>query len=256
MLSDERHKYICELVNENGAVTAAELVKQLAVSAETIRRDLLLLEKRQLLQRVHGGAVKLGGMERFYALPYRMKQNDDKKHELARFAMSFIENGDVIAVDAGSTAVAFAEALSRTDMHVTVVTHSLDIFEILSEHKNFDVLLCGGRFLNEERAFCGELAIDTMRKLHTRKAFLFVSAVSLKFGICDYHYELYQMQKQILEMADEVFVLADSTKFEKNALFKLDEMSARYTYITDSGIGENLRGLYRENNINIVCSDE
>lgn len=88
-----------------------------------------------------------------------------------------------------------------------------------------------------------------------KKAFLFVSAVSFKFGICDYHYELYQIQKQILEIADEVFVLADSTKLEKNALLKLDDMLARYTYITDSSIGENLKELYRENNLNIICSE-
>lgn len=255
MLSDERHNYICELVNENGAVTSAELVERFGVSAETIRRDLLMLEKRQLLQRVHGGAVKIGGMERFHVLSYRMKQNDDKKHELARFATKFIEDGDIIAVDAGSTAVAFAEALSRKNVKATVVTHSLDIFEILSGHKNFEVILCGGRFLNEERAFYGEIAIETMKRLHVKKAFLFVSAVSFKFGICDYHYELYQIQKQILEIADEVFVLADSTKLEKNALLKLDDMLARYTYITDSSIGENLKELYRENNLNIICSE-
>lgn len=253
MLSNERHEHICNLIRKKGAVTTSELVKKFGVSLETIRRDLLLLEKQQCLQRVHGGAVKVGGMMHFHDLPQRMEENDDKKRELSHAAMEFIDDGDIIVVDAGSTAVAFAEVLKEKKNEVTVITHSLDVFEILSGYKNFNVILCGGQYLGRERAFCGELTLDMMRKIHARKAFLFVTAVSLKHGICDFQMDLYPVQKLMLDMADEVFVLADSTKFEKKALLKIDDMNPGYTYITDGELGEDMYKLYEENHIRVIC---
>lgn len=253
LLAKERQEYIYRLLQSTGAVTTAELMERLNVSIETVRRDLLALEQAQLLQRVHGGAVTMGEMKPFPILSHRMQENEGAKQELAAIAAAQVCDGDIIGVDSGSTALPFAEALKKNLSSLTVVTYSLDILECLGGFKNFQVILCGGHFCAEENTFYGSMALETLEKLHMQKVFVCPSALSLKNGIGDYQKEIYPLQKQLLSSGDEVYVLADSSKFEKSALFQLDAMKPHYTYVTDRGLSPELRRLYRENQIHILC---
>ena len=252
IFAENRQNLIYERIQTLGAVMTADLVSEFQVSVETIRRDLLQMEKSGLLKRVHGGAVKNSDMKRFVSLEERNKAFSNEKRELSSVAMRFIQEDDVIFVDAGSTAICFAQLLKEKFSSLTVVTHSVDVFQILCEKKGFHLILCGGHFLKEENAFYGALALDMLEKLHVQKAFVFPSAVSIEFGICDYQAELFQIQKQVLKCADEIFVLADSSKFEKKALLKLDDMKNDYRFITDSALPNGLEMLYRENDIKII----
>jgi DeoR/GlpR family transcriptional regulator of sugar metabolism len=130
---------------------------------------------------------------------------------------------------------------------LTVITHSLDVFRILCDCEGFSLILCGGHYLREEHAFFGALTLDMLKNLHMQKAFVFPSALSLEYGICDYQEDLYPIQKQLIQSSDDIFVLADSSKFEKKALLKVEEMKKTYTYVTDSDLPEELLQLYREN---------
>lgn len=251
MLANERQDMICSLLRQNGTVTTAELVERFAVSIETIRKDLLSLEQRGLLLRVHGGAVAKGNMKPFAALQQRNRQNGAQKCALAAKAMAFLSEGDIIGIDAGSTAITFAETLKKSFSRMTVVTHSLDVFEILRDHAEFSVILCGGQYKRTENAFYGALTLDMLGSLHLGKAFLFPSAVSLEYGICDYDDDLYLIQRQMMRSSDEIYILADSSKFEKKALLRLDEMRREYRYVTDGGLPDGLKTLYRENNMEI-----
>lgn len=105
--------------------------------------------------------------------------------------------------------------------------------------------------MQSENTFVGELTLDMLKKLHVQKGFVFPSAISLQNGIYDYQTELYQLQKQIMACSDEVYILADSSKFETNALLKLADIDCGATYITDSLLSEELKKLYKENNINV-----
>ena len=122
---------------------------------------------------------------------------------------------------------------------------------MLCDHGEFEVILCGGHYLKQERAFYGPLVLEALKNLHVRKAFLFPSAISLEGGICDYQQELYTVQKQMISCADQVFFLADSSKFEKRALLRLSPVKGDYTYITDRELPEDIRRLYGENGIQI-----
>ncbi len=250
MLSKERQNIIHSLIKRNGAVTTSNLVKKFDVSLETIRRDLLFMEQSGLLTRVHGGAVAVGEMKPFYELDRRNLDNSDKKRELSLLATKFIDENDYICIDSGSTAIIFADILKEKFSKLTVITHSLDVFEIL--HNKFTVILCGGYFFEKEKSFFGSPTIDMINTIHAKKAFIFPSAVSLEFGIYDYQQDLLLIQKAMLKAADEIFVLADSSKFESKALLKLDDMCLEYTYITDSKLAQELKQLYLENNIKII----
>ena len=171
MFANERQDKIYDMIQNNGAVTTANLVDFFCVSIETIRRDLLAMEQNGRLTRVHGGAVAKSGMKPFMELKERNKEFGKQKYELSLKAAEFISNGDIIGIDSGSTAISFAEVLKERFSKLTVVTHSMDVFEMLSNHKDFSVILCGGHYLREENAFYGELTLGMLNSLHIQKAF-------------------------------------------------------------------------------------
>ena len=253
LFAKERQDIIRELIKNESAVTTSELTKMFDISLETARRDLLDLEKAGFLKRVHGGAIYEGNTKAFYSLQERNLSNTAEKDELCRVAVQEICENDVIGIDCGSTATVFARAVAKHFSSLTVVTHSLDVFNILCRHRDFRVILCAGNFDVQENAFYGPLVTDSIKNLHVKKLFLFPSAISLSGGITDFCQELAVVQRQFISSASQVFVLADSTKFETHALLCVSETSAAYTYITDSMLPEKLKKLYIDNGINIKC---
>lgn len=256
MLAKERYSRILHVLQKNSSVTTGELMEMLQVSIETVRRDLLHLERLGELQRVHGGAVTQGVMQPYKALPQRLESNPSGKAELCGTAALLVNDGDIIFIDSGSTAIFFAKALlSRCD-RLTVVTHSMDVFEILSGKENFQVILCGGFYDQTEKAFHGHLTLDTLRQLHVGKAFICPAAISVRSGIWDYHPALVQVQTQAIAASDQVVFLADFDKFEKNAMLKLSETSASHIYVTDSAFPQNYKQLYEDHGLHIITSKE
>ncbi len=255
MFANNRQDMIRQQLETNGAVVTAKLVDQFGVSVETIRRDLMAMEQQGLLKRVHGGAVKNPGMQRYYYLQERTKDFSEEKRSVACNAIRFVQEGDIIFLDEGSTALAFAEMLNERFSNLTVVTHDLGVFQLLCQKPGFQMILCAGHYVQEENSFYGSLVLEAMDNLHVQKVFVFPSSVSMDFGVGDFHPKLHPVQKKMLEIADEVFILADSSKFEKKALLKISDMKREYTYVTDDKLPEGLRTLYRENEYNVFTGE-
>ncbi len=252
MFAKERQDKIYAMICEKDAVSTSDLVKLFKVSVETVRRDLLEMENAKRLTRVHGGAVKVGEMPPFYELAKRHQSRSAEKTALAQIAITEVCEGDFIAVDSGSTAIHFTEAVRDRFTDLTVVTYSLDVFEILRNHKSIQTILCGGHYLPQENSFYGMFTLDMLARLHVDKAFICPSAVSLEYGIYDYQSDIAMIQKKMMEISNNVYVLADSGKYEKRALIKLDDMRSEFTYITDGGLSGELKRLYRENGIHVI----
>ena len=255
MLARERQNRILEMVKNGGAVTTSGLVKKFGVSIETIRKDLLLMERQGLLSRVHGGAIAKNSLKQFPALRERNKEYIEQKKSIAYTAVQMIQNGEIIGVDVGSTAIHVANAIKESLKKVTVVTHSLDVFDILKETDGVRVILCGGQFMASENTFYGPLTLEMFSRLRMNKIFLFPAIVSLRRGICNNSADMCMVQKQMIASADEVYILADSSKFEKTALYKLDDMKEEYKYITDPDLSDELKTLYRENAMQIYTGE-
>lgn len=251
MFANERQEKILEMLKEKGAVTTSFLTKNFEVSVETVRRDLLQMERKNLLKRVHGGAVTMGEMRPLIDLDTRNHEYEKEKNELCEKAVKFIEENDIICIDAGSTAVILCRILKEKFSFLTVITNSMDVFNSLCDYKNFNVILCGGNYKKSENALYGQITLEALDKLYLKKAFIFPTAISLKYGLCDYDFDLCQIQKKMISSADEVFILGDNSKFEKRALIKFDNMNSEYTYISDNSFSNELKKLYKENNINI-----
>lgn len=256
MFAGERQKIILKQLKKGGAVSVSELTRQLGVSDETVRRDLLRMEKEGLLCRVHGGAVQKNTMYGFFSLKERNNNHSLEKTNLSKTALKFISEGDIIGIDSGSTAIALADEIKTKFQNLTIITNSIDVFNILADFNNFNVILCGGNYLSDERAFCGSLALNMLSSLHMEKVFIFPSAISLKFGISDFCRELYTVQSKLMECADKIFILVDSSKFEKTGLYRICHTDKRFTYITDTALSPELIKLYAESDIKIYTGDK
>jgi len=256
LLVEERRDRICEIIKNVGAVETTKLAELFNVSIETIRKDLLFLEKSDKLLKTHGGAVITGEMKPMYALTKRCEEYSQEKHSLSTAAVELISEDDIIGIDEGSTAVAFAEVLKERFSRLTVVTHSLDVFNILAHHKDFKMILCGGNYMKEERAFCGSQTLEALRNLHIQKAFIFPTAISLEFGICGYIDDMLQVQRQLIQSASKTYILADSSKFEKKALLKLCDINSDFYYITDDKLDADIQGIYEKNHLMLYVGKE
>lgn len=256
MLAKTRQEKIRGILRTEGAVTTARLMQEFDVSIETVRRDLLAMEQAGFLRRVHGGALTVNEMMPYRPLETRTKTQNPQKDELCQTAADLVRDGDYISVGTGSTPIHFARVLRQRFKKLTIVTYSYAVFEELKDVPGFELILVGGRFSREEEAFAGPLTQEMYSQLHVQKAFVFPSAISLEHGCGGYEQTLYPLQRLALKHCDQAYILADSSKFERKALYKVDDMRPEYIYVTDSQLPAELVRLYEENGLNVITGRE
>lgn len=254
MFANERRNALLEMLERNQTVTVSELKEKFQVSIETIRRDLEYLEERHALTRVHGGAISNRGMARFTKLCERVSEHTQNKRLLSLTACQYIEEGDFIAVDSGSTAIEFAKVLAENFHSLSVVTNSPEVFDLLSAKEGFELIATGGQYLQEERAFYGHIALDALKKLHVSKSFIFPFAISLSLGVSVFHHNLYEIQRAYLDIADQPMVLADSSKFEKTAAIRLCSLQTPCRIVTDPALPDEVWQMYLNQSVKLVRS--
>lgn len=255
MFAEERYEKIELMIQQFGTIKVSELVEVFGVSIETIRRDLLYLEAHGVLKRVHGGAVTVSKSNGFMELDQRLSEYREEKAQMAKLAVHFIHENDSIAIDSGTTAIELAKVISELGMHLTVITHSIEVFDILNSNQDIKVILLGGQYYRKEKAFYGPLLIDTLDKLHVNISFVFPSAVSRQFGIEDYLLEMIPIQQGYIRIADRAFIVADHSKFENRAFACITRNLDKATFITDSNLSDDIYQDYIEQNIQLIRCD-
>lgn len=252
MFAEERQQQICALLDKGHMVRAAALTQRFGVSLETIRRDLCALEYRGLLQRVHGGAIPVREKKAFYDFSTRLQVQNQQKRDIALLAIEQISEGDVIALDSGTTTWEMAKILPSHFQHLTVVTNSVPVLAALTEEATFQVVVPGGQLATRERVLYGELCLEQLKKFHVDKAFLAPSCVSLEAGFTDYNLDLIRMQQAYLAIADRVIMLADSSKFETTALSRICSIEEGGMILTDANLEPELYQLYVQNEVMVL----
>lgn len=254
MFADERKNKIIAILESRSSVTTSELTELFQVSLETIRRDLEYLESQGALKRVHGGAIAVGHLKNYTTFQERSAEHQPEKRNLALTACSCIQEGDFIALDAGTTTLELAALICERFQRLTVLTHSLDIVKILSGKETIRTILAGGFYLPQENCFYGHLTLGLIHQLHVSKCFIAPAAVSLDFGISDHMQELIMIQKALLEISDQAYILADSSKFETCAPMKICGLRPQFSYITDPGLPDEILEAYQNASANIIKS--
>ena len=235
MLPNQRREKILELIREDGHAKVLDLSRIFKVTEVTIRQDLEKLEIEGSITREHGGAY-LKNMDlnvRNFSL-----QNQDnlaEKRMIARKALGFIEDGDTIILDSGSTTTELAKIITSF-RNLTVITNALNIGLILGAEPGINVILTGGEFKAPTLSLTGQKAADFFQNLHVDKLFLATAGVSLKSGLTYPGISDICVKRAMIESANVTYLLADSSKIGKNAFASLGALSLINYLITDSGI--------------------
>ena len=144
MLPTQRRQAILAQVRQHSAVSADDLARQFGVSVETIRRDLRRLGDKGLLDRVYGGATRPAGRSSEGSFAARSVRRMAAKGAIANLAASFVEPGDTVIIDVGTTALEVARALPAA-FEGRVLTNSVPVAMELSARREIELLLCGGQ---------------------------------------------------------------------------------------------------------------
>lgn len=252
MLAQDRYKKIIEILERDKSVKTSELIELFDVSVETVRRDLEYLENEGCLKRVYGGAVLEEVKKKMPALDLRRYENVEEKEEIANIAMGYIKEGQSIAMDAGTTTLEIARKIKNKFNKLTVVTNSLLVANELTDASKFTVILCGGIFKSDESSLVGDLALESISKLHIDTAFIGVSGISLKDGLTDYPFDEIQVQKKFIEVSDNIIAVGTSNKFEKSALMQICDLKSVDMIITDSKLSQCIYESYKKSGIKVI----
>ncbi|MBB5165552.1 DeoR/GlpR family DNA-binding transcription regulator [Mycobacterium sp. AZCC_0083] len=241
MLPVERHRAITDAVTATGVVSTEALVALLAVSAETVRRDLAVLEERGVIHRVHGGAATAAtrGSGEEPSFTVRSTTERDAKTTLARVAVELLRNGQTVVIDIGTTAVEVARAIPH-DFRGTVATPSLLVATELADRPGIELLVCGGRVRGGDLSCANGHAKAFFADLYADIAFLGSGGVAADVGLTDFHLDEVEVKTTIIANSAHSYVLADSSKLGRVSPHRVCALSALDGIITDSTVPDDL----------------
>ena len=235
MLAIKRLEIISLLLAEHGSVDAGELSNRFAVTPKTIRKDLDKLENMGLLDRVHGGAVLKRSGSNVFPIEQRKQQNLSEKQRIGAAALEYIQEGDSIIIDGGTTTLELARLLG--EKKVLVIVNDLKIALELMNKPNVDLFVTGGR-LRREGAYT-LLGRDTERileKYKAKKVFLGTTALDLESGLSVLNSDEAEVKKAMVSSAQEAICLVDYSKFHHVAFAPFCALQKISTIITDNRI--------------------
>lgn len=227
----ERQEAIFRRALLRRTVRVKELAADLGVHEMTIRRDLDDLVERGRLERVHGGARLSGRTSEEHSHQLRATQNREGKEAIAHSALSFVEPGDVVALDASTTSLALARLLGGHD--VSAIVTSLDAAEALAS-AGVPFVLAGGSFHPPARSFVGAITERALDRLNPDKAFFSAKGFTVETGFADPHLPEVEVKASLIRGAGTVVALMDRTKMGRTALARIVAADGVDVVITDA----------------------
>lgn len=237
MYAAERQQEILRQARERGRVDVPSLAEELQVTAETVRRDLKVLDRGGLIRRVHGGAIPAGRLDFEPDLAERDAVAAEEKDRIARAALAELPagGGGSVVLDAGTTAARLAAALPL-DAELTVVTHALPVAARLADHPGIALHLVGGRVRHRTRAAVDEWALRAYGEINADVAFLATNGFSLDGGLTTPDLAEAAVKRAALRAARRVVLLADSGKHGQEHFARFGDLSRVDLLITDTGL--------------------
>ena len=247
MLADERRQKILEITENRGYVSLQELVTEVDASESTIRRDLEQLDGSGQIRRTRGGASYIG--ESLTGFEDRSTQNMEAKRRIAKMAADLIEPGEGVILDGGTTTLEVARNLVNKSL--MVVTNSLPIANLLANYSNIELILIGGYVYPKTGVSLGPVAVDALRSINVRRLVMSVGGITEK-GLFNSNTLLVETEKQMMDSADEVIVVADHGKFGHSALAHLCPLDRMDQLIVDRDVSENWKNLVKEQGVAVI----
>jgi len=252
VLQEERQANILKLIKEKGFVKIKELEDIFFVTPITIRRDLKELSRQNLIKQVHGGAADIARLSTSFEPLYKTKLylNYEKKQAIAKKAIEFVNSGETIILDSGTTTLQIATELkNKRFKDVVIVTNDIKIADELCTVEHLEVIVLGGVLRKYLYTLYGSFTIDFLKQIKVDNFFLAADAISKENAISNANIEEVSIKKLMIQNSHNVILVSDSTKFNKNAFCKVCGWEKINSIITDDKISDDYIKFFKEMNI-------
>lgn len=256
MFADERKSIILDRLLSQGNVRITDLSREFNVSTETIRRDLNELSDEKKLIKVHGGAIALKHPIREEGYNIRVKQNCEAKKRIGQYAAGFISDGEIIFLDNGATTEEIARSLFNLQ-NITLIINSFNLANILTQkYQKGDftgkIIFIGGAVDCENCMTKGEIALTGITRFSADKAFIGATAVSMS-GFMMWDEGEGEFSAALSKKSGETFIVADSSKFEKESFYKFLDITEVNHIITDDAndISDPMKSKFNSCNVQL-----
>ncbi len=249
----ERHRLILQAVRERPFVTTQEIMALTEASAATVRRDVAALHLKKALRRVRGGAEALSPAQlvRLSGRPFEVSQGINARHKraIAERAAAMCEDGEAVIINGGTTTFQMVHFLDG--LRLQVLTNSFPIAEFLLRQTGHTVSMPGGTIYREQGVMLTPFDNDVSRHFYARRMFVGAQGIS-RHGLLETDPLLIQAEQRLFDQADELVVLADSSKFSRRSSHIMFPLAHIGTLITDDRVGDDERTMLADADVNLV----
>lgn len=252
----ERHKLILSAVQERPVATIGELVELTGTSEATIRRDISALHVQGRLRRVRGGAEALHPPQ-FVGIagrPFKVAEtiNLERKRAIAKAAVGLCSDGDSVILNAGTTTFQMVHFLGQHRLQV--LTNSFPIAEHLTKHSRCTVMVPGGVIYREQAVILSPFDNDVTRNFFAKRMFMGAQGVA-RLGVMERDPLLIQAEQKLIDQAEELILLVDSTKFAQRSSLILCGLDRVGTIVTDDGVPADVVTMLADAGVALVIAE-
>jgi DeoR/GlpR family transcriptional regulator of sugar metabolism len=257
LTAHERREQIARMVDDGQRVSVADLVVRFGVTDASIRRDLILLEGAGRLRRVHGGAVSLAAKLAGGAFANKLRLHREEKARIAAAAARLVGPGEIVAFDSGTTVAQVAAhmpAALRAPSAITVVTYSLPVIDEIGAWDAPHLVVVGGLYLPEYRAFVGPGTIDGLKSITADTIFVGCDGLTPEAGLTTPHVLVAEVGSVATSRSRRVVAVADASKLGRQGFTQIVPLAQVDVLITDTGADPRRVAEIREAGVEVVLA--
>jgi DeoR family transcriptional regulator, glycerol-3-phosphate regulon repressor len=228
-----RQLRLIEFVRTRGSATVEQLAEELGVTLQTVRRDIQRLAETGALTRFHGGARVPSSTTENIAHQQRQRLHAQGKARIARAIARQVPNDCSLILNIGTTTEAIAQALLQ-HTGLRVITNNLNVAHILCGNPSCEIIVAGGMVRARDRGIVGEAAVDFIRQFKVDIALIGISAIESDGSLRDYDYREVKVAQTIIAQSREVWLAADTSKFNRPAMVQVAALSQIDRLFTDA----------------------
>ncbi len=239
MVLKQRQQQVFQWIQREGYATVEALAEQFCVTPQTMRRDINTLCDQGLLARYHGGASLPPSSVENIAYPARQVMNLEGKQRIAQLVARYIPNDASLFINIGTTTEEVAKALLH-HRGLRVVTNNLHVAVILCPNSSFEVIIAGGLVRHRDRGIVGEATLDFINQFKADFGIIGISGIESDGALLDFDYREVRVAQAIIANSRKMLLVADHSKFNRNAMVRLGDLSQVDHLFTDHPLPEDM----------------
>lgn len=255
MTLNPRQTALLEEVRSQGFASIDELARKFGVTLQTVRRDVNLLAENGMLARFHGGVRMEGSTTENIAYRQRQVLNAEGKARIARAVAAAVPEGCSLILNIGTTVEEVARALIH-HRGLRVITNNLNVANILADNSDCEVIVAGGVLRSRDRGIVGEATVEFIRQFKVDIGLIGISGIEADGTLRDYDFREVKVARTIMEHSREVWLAADASKFNRQAMVELAPLSSIDRLFTDERLQAPFDTMLDESGVKCVVADQ